>query len=177
MNSGLYPAFVSIIRGATLLHNEIVLLSEILSYLRQLTYAKRRRILGNRLSYGHFLLWPLTAPSVVHLIACVSSGSHLPGLSGDAQLPLSPLQRFAIFHLFIAIKTQLFSFVNLFLGQNRYAPRRNSSEGTKRSRSDQKYASGKNSRTALIAGTYADRSKNTGQTTACTTQNTNVPAA
>lgn len=38
----------------------------------------------------------LTAPSVVHLTTCFSSGSQHPGLSVKAWLPLSPLQRFRI---------------------------------------------------------------------------------
>ena len=44
----------------------------------------RHRILGK----------PFPAPSAVHLVICVQSGSQPPGLSVCAQLSLSPLQRF-----------------------------------------------------------------------------------
>ena len=39
---------------------------------------------------------PLTVPSVVHLILRFLPGSHLPGLSGSAPVPLSPLHRFKL---------------------------------------------------------------------------------
>jgi hypothetical protein len=53
---------------------------------------------------------PLTAPSAVHLIICVRSGFHLPGLSVRAQLFLSPPHRFAklliLKHIFAYLSTR-----------------------------------------------------------------------
>ena len=42
----------------------------------------------------------LTAPSVVHLTSCFSSGSQHPGLSVEAFLPLYPLQRFSVWNCY-----------------------------------------------------------------------------
>ena len=75
------------IRGATLKFAPLVrALSEIPSYLRQLTYALTSRNTRPKR--------PFPAPSVVHLPACVPSGSHHPGLSVSARRTLSPRQRF-----------------------------------------------------------------------------------
>ena len=62
-------------------------LSEVPTYLRQLTYAHTSQ---------NTRPMPLTAPSAVHLMICVSPDSQQRGLSMEEQLPLSPLQRFSI---------------------------------------------------------------------------------
>ena len=65
-------------------------LCRIPTYPSQLTYASRRRILGN--------CFPLTAPSAVHLTSCVVRGSQHPPLSATAHSPLSPPQWFVPIH-------------------------------------------------------------------------------
>lgn len=58
----------NIIRGATLIHKKICALSEILTYLRQLTYVSRHSILSLSLFAICILQdMPLTVPSVDHL--------------------------------------------------------------------------------------------------------------
>ncbi len=58
------------------------------TYSRQLTYALTSQNTRNSI--------PFPAPSAVHLIMWVRSGSQLPGLSVRPSSPLSPLHRFKV---------------------------------------------------------------------------------
>ena len=68
----------------------------------------RRRILGH---------WPLTAPSAVHLTTCFSPDSQHCGLSVEALLPLSPLQRFNLFNYGCSITPRDWNVKKIFDGR------------------------------------------------------------
>lgn len=81
-------------------------LSEIQTYFRQLTYA--------RTSWNTQTKSPLTMPSVVHLINCISTGFHHPCSLEAHLLSLSPLQRFHMKLLSCILLYSALSFCQVF---------------------------------------------------------------